>query len=82
MQTLADVMNVPIKVAKTEQTCAFGACMFAAVVSGIYRNVEESQQAMGQGFETEYRPIAANVAQYAAIYEKYLKLGYFTEKEL
>ena len=82
MQTLADVLNVPIKVAKTEQTCAFGACMFAAVVSGVYRNVEEAQQAMGQGFETEYRPIAENVAQYAAIYEKYLKLGYFTDKEL
>ena len=82
MQTLADVLNVPIKVAKTEQTCAFGACMFAAVVAGIYNNVEEAQKAMGQGFETEYKPIGANVAQYAAIYQKYLKLGYFTEKEM
>ena len=82
MQTLADVLNVPIKVAKTEQTCAFGACMFAAVVSGIYTNVEEAQKAMGQGFETEYRPIAGNVERYAAIYNNYLKLGYFTEKEL
>ena len=82
MQTLADVMNVPIKVAKTEQTCAFGACMFAAVVAGVYSNVEEAQKAMGQGFETEYHPIARNVEQYDKIYRKYLKLGYFTEKEL
>lgn len=82
MQTLADVLNVPIKVAKTEQTCAFGACMFAAVVAGVYDNIEAAQLAMGQGFETEYQPVAANAARYAGIYRKYLKLGYFTEKEL
>ncbi|MCL6100899.1 MAG: ribulokinase [Bacteroidetes bacterium] len=82
MQTLADVLNVPIKVAQTEQTCAFGACMFAAVVAGVYTNVEDAQKAMGQGFETEYRPIAGHVEQYAVLYQKYLKLGYFTEKEL
>lgn len=82
MQTLADVMNVPIKVARTEQTCAFGACMFAAVVAGIYPEVEAAQKAMGQGFETEYRPIPGNVEKYSALYEKYLRLGAFTEKEL
>ena len=82
MQTLADVLNVPIKVAKTEQTCAFGACMFATVVAGVYTNVEEAQKAMGQGFESEYRPIPENTGQYAVLYQKYLKLGYFTEKEI
>lgn len=82
MQTLADVLNMPIKVARTEQTCAFGAAMFAAVVAGVYTKVEDAQKAMGKGFEQEYKPIAANVAKYAEIYEKYIKLGQFTEKEL
>ena len=82
MQTLADVLNVPIKVAQTEQTCAFGACMFAAVVAGIYADVEEAQKAMGQGFETEYHPIAGHAKLYAVLYQKYSKLGYFTEKEI
>ena len=82
MQTLADVLNMPIKVAKTEQTCAFGAAMFASVVAGIYSKVEDAQQSMGKGFDKEYIPIAENVERYAQIYNKYLKIGSFTEKEL
>ena len=82
MQTLADVMNMPIKVARTEQTCAFGAAMFAAVVAGVYTRVEDAQKAMGKGFEKTYYPNTEKVAQYEIIYQKYLKLGAFTEKEL
>jgi L-ribulokinase len=82
MQTLADVLNMPIKVARTEQTCAFGAAMFASVVAGIYPKVEDAQKAMGQGFEITYYPKSENVEKYAAIYSKYLKIGQFTEKEL
>ena len=82
MQTLADVLNMPIKVARTEQTCAFGAAMFASVVAGIYPKVEDAQKAMGKGFETTFFPNPVNVAKYAEIYLKYLKLGKFTETEL
>jgi len=81
MQTLADVLNMPIKVARTEQTCAFGAAMFASVVAGVHSKVEDAQTAMGQGFESEYKPIAANVKVYEQIYRQYQKLGCFTEKE-
>ncbi|MCA1744842.1 MAG: ribulokinase, partial [Bacteroidales bacterium] len=81
MQTLADVLNMPLKVARTEQTCAFGAAMFASVAAGVHAKVEDAQKAMGKGFEKEYQPIAANVKAYAAIYKKYAKLGAFTEKE-
>ena len=79
MQTLADVLGMPIKVAKTEQACAFGAAMFAAVVAGIYPTVENAQKAMGQGFISEYFPNEANHRIYMDIYKKYLALGKFTE---
>jgi L-ribulokinase len=82
MQTLADVLNMPLKVAATEQTCAFGAAMFAAVVGGAYTNVEDAQKAMGKGFENEYHPNAKNAEAYKELYHKYSKLGEFTEKEL
>lgn len=82
MQTLADVLNMPIKVAKAEQACAFGASMFAAVVAGVYDKIEDAQQAMGQGFIAEYRPDAGRHQVYRALYEKYVKLGKFTEQEL
>ena len=82
MQTLADVLNMPIKIASTEQTCAFGAAMFASVVAGIYPKVEDAQKAMGKGFEKTYFPNHSNVDKYEEIYLKYVKLGKFTEKEL
>ncbi|GAT62670.1 ribulokinase [Paludibacter jiangxiensis] len=81
MQTLADVLNMPIKVAKAEQACAFGASMFAAVAAGVYAKVEDAQSAMGMGFAKEYYPNAENHKMYQALYEKYCKLGAFTEKE-
>lgn len=82
MQTLADVLNMPLKVATTEQTCAFGAAMFAAIVGGAYKKVEDAQKAMGKGFEKEYHPNAENVEAYKILYDKYSKLGEFTEKQL
>ncbi|GHV05350.1 ribulokinase [Bacteroidia bacterium] len=82
MQTLSDVLGMPIQVAKVEQACAFGASMFGAVAAGVYTNVEEAQAAMGQGFAKEYYPDEANHAIYLKLYEKYRKLGYFTEHEL
>ncbi|MDR1527586.1 MAG: ribulokinase [Dysgonamonadaceae bacterium] len=81
MQTLADVLGMPIKVAKTEQACAFGAAMFASVVAGIHPDVQTAQKAMGQGFLSEYLPNEANHRIYLKWYEKYLRLGQFTESE-
>lgn len=81
MQTLADVLGMPIKVARSEQACAFGAAMFAAVAAGAYPNVEAAQKAMGQGFAFEYTPNKENHKVYMALYDKYLKLGKFTENE-
>jgi len=82
MQIMADVMEMPIKVARTDQTCAFGAAMFAAVAAGLYRTVEDAQKAIGQGFEKEYVPNPANAKIYGELYKKYLALGEFTEKQV
>lgn len=81
MQTLADVLNMPIKIARTVETCAFGAAMFASVAAGLYARVEDAQKAMAKGFEKEYSPNPAMVKVYSDIYKKYQKLGAFTEKE-
>ncbi len=81
MQTLADVLNMPIKIATTEQTCAFGAAMFAAVVGGVYPHVEEAQKAMGQGFEKVYQPNTGLASKYAEIYHKYEALGEFVNTQ-
>jgi L-ribulokinase len=82
MQTLSDVLNMPIKVAKAEQACAFGTAMFAAVAAGVYTKVEDAQAAMGMGFAKEFYPNAENSRQYQELYQKYLALGKWTEENL
>jgi L-ribulokinase len=79
MQILANVLGMPIKVAKIEQACAFGAAMFAAVVAGLYDKVEDAQKAMGAGFADAYHPNQEDHKQYRELYNKYLKLGKATQ---
>ena len=81
MQIVADVLNMPIKVARSEQACALGSAMAAAVAAGIYSTTAEAQKKMGGGIETEYFPIPENVKKYQALYEKYKKFGKFIEFE-
>jgi L-ribulokinase len=81
MQVVADVINKPILVARSEQACALGSAMAAAVVGGLYPSIAGAQQAMGNGFETEYRPIPANAAKYQQLYDHYSRYGNLVEAE-
>jgi L-ribulokinase len=81
MQVVADVLNVPIKVPASEQTCALGAAMFAAVVAGVHLTVEDAKKAMGGGMEFEYKPNPASAEKYVMLYERYVNLGEFVEEE-
>ncbi|MBS1746789.1 MAG: ribulokinase [Bacteroidetes bacterium] len=80
MQVMADVMNMPIRIHKSEQTCAIGAAMFAATAAGVYDKVENAMQAMGQGFDAEYKPDNKNIDLYNKRFEKYKALGKFIEQ--
>lgn len=82
MQVVADVINKPILVARSEQACALGSAMAAAVVGGVYSNVLEAQKHMGSGFETEYLPIPENAEKYEAIYADYSRYGEVIEVEI
>ena len=75
MQMMADVMNMPIRIHKSEQTCAAGAAMFAATAAGFYTKIEDAMQAMGQGFDAEYHPSQNTVVLYDKRYKKYKQLG-------
>jgi L-ribulokinase len=81
MQIVADVLNMPIKVASSDQTCALGSAMAASVVAGIHKDIPAAQKAMGGGFEKEYKPNPVRAKKYEAIFLKYKKLGSFIEKE-
>lgn len=82
MQTMSDVLGMPIKVCNTDQACALGAAMFAATAAGVYTKIEEAIASMNSGFSKEYVPDKAKTSLYSSLYEKYCKIGAFTEKEL
>jgi len=81
MQVMADVINMPIRIHRSEQTCAAGAAMFAAVAAGIYPRVDEAMNAMGQGFDAEYKPDSQRAAHYETRYKKYQHFGMWLERK-
>ncbi len=79
MQTLADVLDMPIRVVRSEQTCALGAAMFAAVAAGVYKDINEATRHMESDIEAEYRPDEKRALIYEKLYKKYLELAKLAE---
>lgn len=75
MQTLCDVLNMPIKVVASDQACALGAAMNASVAAGVYSTIQEAQKAMSSGYDAHYQPRAAHVEVYQKLYTKYQSIG-------
>ena len=79
MQTLADVLNMPIRVLRSEQACALGAAMFAAIAAGVYSDINEAVKCMGSDIEVEYGPNEKYSLVYETLYRKYIELAGFIE---
>ena len=56
MQTLSDILQLPIKVHKSENTCAIGAAINASIAAGIFDNMEEALKKLGQGNDRKFTP--------------------------
>lgn len=82
MQILSDVMNMPVKVARSTQSVALGAAIFAAVASGCYDTVYDAQKKMSSGFLKTYYPDKNNTRTYKGLYQKYIKFGNSIEEQL
>ncbi|MEX0994308.1 MAG: ribulokinase, partial [Balneolaceae bacterium] len=82
MQVLSDVLNMPIKIVRSEQTCALGAGMFAATAAGIFDSVKQAMDAMGQGFDRVYEPDPERAEIYRVLYARYISLGNLVEKRV
>lgn len=80
MQTLANVLDMPIKVAASDEAPALGAAIYAAVAAGLYPNVIEASKILGSDFEAEYLPKKDEVKVYAELMQEYKELGAFAEK--
>jgi L-ribulokinase len=81
MQTLANVLNMPIKIVQSEQACALGAAICAATAAGVYPTMAAAQTAMASAYDAEFQPQQDKVAVYKKLYQRYLALGVFVENE-
>jgi L-ribulokinase len=74
MQVYADITGRPMKVSRSDQTCALGASLFGAVAAGAFPDVAAAQQAMCGVRERVYTPDPANHEVYGQIYHLYRRL--------
>ena len=75
MQILADVIDMPVRVAESFQAVALGAAIFGAVASGYYKNIPEAQKNMSSGFIKVYNPEKKSVETYRELYKTYQETG-------
>ncbi len=73
MQIYADVLDRPMKVSASEQTCALGAAMLAAVAAG-YDTLTNLQERIVSYSDRVYHPKPENVTVYGKIYTLYRTL--------
>jgi len=78
MQMFADVMNRPMEVSRSSQTCALGAAISGAVVAGKraggYAGFEEAVKAMTGVQPHVYQPDPQSVGIYDRLYAMYRRL--------
>jgi L-ribulokinase len=79
MQICADVWNCDIAVLDSEQSCALGAAIFAAVAAGVFPTVAAAQAVMASPVCQTYSPNAEHAAIYDGLYQQYQQLGAFVD---
>lgn len=77
MQCMADVLDIEIVVSASDQTCALGAAMYAAVVAGIFPDIDAAGNALDAGTCAHYLPNAQHQPAYAEAYLRYQRLATF-----
>lgn len=74
MGIYADVLNRPIRVGRSAQSCALGAAVFGAVVGGAYGTTAEAQRAMTGCKPDIVQPNPERVAVYRHLFHLYTQL--------
>jgi L-ribulokinase len=74
MQIYADVLNRPMLISRSAQTCALGAAIAGALAAGAHPTVEGAIEAMTGVKDKVFQPIPEHVAVYKELYAIYKTL--------
>ncbi len=71
MQIYADIFGRPVQISSSDQTCALGSAVVAAVVAGAHKNYAEGIKAMVAAPARTYTPTEEGTAVYEKLYRLY-----------
>lgn len=74
MRIYADVTGCEMRVSRSDQSCALGAAIGAAVCAGVHPDFATAQAAMTGLKDIVYRPVPENQAIYQKLYSLYREL--------
>lgn len=78
MQIYADVIGRPMKVSRSEQTCALGAAIFGAMAAGAvecgFDSIQDAQRVLCRVRDTVYEPDRRHHSTYARLYSLYRQM--------
>ena len=80
MQMCADVIGRDIAIVRSEQCCALGAAIFAAVAAGVHADSQTAQQVMASPICQIYQPNMATKPRRTQRYSAYRELGHHIEQ--
>ena len=74
MQMMADLLEKEVSIVNSEQNCALGAAMYAAVAAGAHPDVKDATAHMAAKVIRTYKPDQRKKEVYRSSYQKYLAL--------